>query len=391
MKSIKSTISCSELLKLIPDDLIEKIEKETKVNHQVKKLTGLMMFKLILFSLLSTGRTSLRVMEEIYNSEKFKVLTSRKNGTTKHTTISDRIANINYVFFKEIFEFLYNKSQSILDNQKDTLSISRYDSTLVSLSAKLLKTGLCSTQETKRQIKFTVGLKDDLPCSVKTFTSQRGVTEEVALKEAILSSKHNDNSIVVFDRGLQSRKAFVKFNDKNIQFVTRLRKKTLYKEIKQHKKIHRKKTKNLILDKDIIVNLKDGYNWIDKEFRMIKAHTKDEDFIFLTNIFDFTAKEITEIYKMRWDIEVFFKFIKQELNFSHLVSRTENGIKVMLYMTLILAILLTVYKVKNCIKSYKIAKIRFFNELEMLIIYDIVSVCDGDITKLDKLKSHCFS
>ena len=50
------------------------------------------------------------------------------------------------------------------------------------------------------------------------------------------------------------------------------------------------------------------------------------------------------MYRSRWAIEVFFKGIKQHLSFSHLTSRSENGIKVMIYMSLIAALLLIWYK-----------------------------------------------
>ena len=65
-------------------------------------------------------------------------------------------------------------------------------------------------------------------------------------------------------------------------------------------------------------------------FRLIVARGKDDpgkEFWFITNDFDLSAKEITDAYRRRWDIEVFFCFIKQELNASHLVSLNKNGIE----------------------------------------------------------------
>jgi IS4 transposase len=59
------------------------------------------------------------------------------------------------------------------------------------------------------------------------------------------------------------------------------------------------------------------------------------------------AYVIASIYKQRWEIEVFFKFIKQHLNVTHLVSREKNGIEVMLYMTMIAAILILAFKKLN--------------------------------------------
>jgi len=76
---------------------------------------------------------------------------------------------------------------------------------------------------------------------------------------------------------------------------------------------------------------------------------------------------------------------KAALNAKHLVSRDENGIKVMIYMTMILATMLLVYKKINKIKGFKIAKLRFEIELENEIIKEIVILCAEDPTKAPRL------
>ena len=76
---------------------------------------------------------------------------------------------------------------------------------------------------------------------------------------------------------------------------------------------------------------------------------------------------------------------KQELNLSHLVSRTDNGIRVMVYMTLILAILIIAYKKMNKLTGYKIPKLKFANELEADIIKEIVILCVGQPSKMKHL------
>ena len=393
MNKAKTKITCAELLEFIPDNLLEKIEEETKVNYQVKKLNGKIMFKLLLMSLLDSKNISLRVMEEIYNSPQFTTLSrKRESNKTRHSAISDRLANVNYVFFKKIFENLsqeFNKSFNSPEVGKR--NIAKFDSTLVSLTVKLLKIGMNSGGgETKKQIKFTVGLNNNLPSSVKVFKKQKEVNENIALKKAILDAELAENSIVVFDRGLQNRETLCKFTDEKILFVTRANENINYEFVKTFKKVKGIKTSTLCLEKDLIVKLKHGKGeFTEKEFRLVisKSLQTKEKLFFLTNIINLSAEEITNIYKRRWDIEVFFKFLKQELNFKHFVSRNENGIKVMLYMTLILALLLIVYKTRNNISSYKIAKIRFRNELEMEIIKEIVILCNGDISTFEKLRN----
>jgi len=119
----------------------------------------------------------------------------------------------------------------------------------------------------------------------------------------------------------------------------------------------------------------------DPFFRLIKAEIIDtgEPIYFLTNILkDLDAYHIAAIYKQRWQIEVFFKFLKQQLNLNHFISRNMNAIRINIYMTLITAILIIAYKKLNNIKGYKMAKLQMANELETVLISQIVILCGGN-------------
>lgn len=105
---------------------------------------------------------------------------------------------------------------------------------------------------------------------------------------------------------------------------------------------------------------------------MLRAPSKDEkgDEIL---ILDLTTQEVAHVYRQRWDIEVLFKFLKQELNLRHLVCNETHAIQIMIYSTLIVAMLLFVYKKINQISSYKMAKIRFLSELSDGILLEIIN------------------
>ena len=212
--------------------------------------------------------------------------------------------------------------------------------------------------------------------------------EDFALREAIVKSSHAKDSIVVFDRGLQKRKSLAEFNGAGINFVTRANDYIKYEQIKVYKKVSGRKTSRLVFEQDILVYLFDHYNKkINTPFRLIKARSKQsgEPILFLTNIKYLNAGEISEIYSRRWDIEVFFRFIKQELNFSNLISYNENGTRVMMYMVLITAMLILIYKKANQIEGYKIAKLKFTDELQMELIKEVVIICGGDPKKMKKI------
>lgn len=112
---------------------------------------------------------------------------------------------------------------------------------------------------------------------------------------------------------------------------------------------------------------------IEHPFRLVEAEVEDtgERISFLSNVWQFSAMDIARIYRHRWDIEVFFRFIKQQLNVKHLINHSENGVKIQLYTALITAILVMVYKIELNISSYKIAKMQFEEELLLLIMQQI--------------------
>lgn len=392
----QAKINCSSLLQQLPEHLFEQLAVSTQVDYQVKKLNGRTMFNLMLMSILDSERLSLRVMETLYASERFKVFGGlNANDKTKHTSLSDRLATIN----SDYFEQMYLEASKLLAKKHTPKELKRYtlervDSTIVSLSSKLLKVGMQSGDKNQqgkhgiKQLKFTIGFNGLIATRAKIYTKQKYVSEDYALKETILSHRYSKNSVVVFDRGLKARKTFASFDKRGIHFTTRINATKNYKLIKNlsTEKVY---TDTLCIKEDKLVYLLNRKNkQVKTPLRMIIAETltTKEPIYFITNITDLSVVDIAYFYQLRWDIEVFFKFLKQELNLKHLVSRNINGIKVMLYMSLIAAMLLMLYKKLNNIEGYKIAKIKFINELDMEIIKVIIALCNGNPQKLKSIK-----
>ena len=105
----------------------------------------------------------------------------------------------------------------------------------------------------------------------------------------------------------------------------------------------------------------------------------------ITNVYDLNAFEISTIYRKRWDIECFFRFLKQEMGFNHLIARNENGIKIMAYVTLIAAMLVLVFKKLNNMKGYKITKFKFAEQHNTILLKEIVAYCGGNPNLINNL------
>ncbi|MFT3748123.1 MAG: hypothetical protein QM768_07390 [Agriterribacter sp.] len=100
-------MTAKELIGLIPEEIFEELSAETKVDTQVKKLSGEVIFKLILFSMLNTSKPSLRVMEAFLQSAQFKSFTGYDILEGKYNSIRDRICTINADYFAKLFEQIF--------------------------------------------------------------------------------------------------------------------------------------------------------------------------------------------------------------------------------------------------------------------------------------------
>lgn len=397
-------VSVNELLGFIPEALLSHLSTSTKVDRYSKVLHGKKVFYLLLYAILDNEKLSQRTLEDTFNYSGFKTLFNLdESETVRRSSISERLSKIDSSYFKEIFEYMYDQfSESYNQSERDKYNLMRIDSTIVSEAAGKLKEGI-DMKTGKKNIKFSVSFDGILPAGVEIFNTKSYASEENALPEAILKQVKKDvehRNIYIIDRGLQSTRVMKDFSQKNIKFVIRSKENRKYQEIESLiKEGQDLDIGDNLLIKDSIVKLYTGTpinnkqgnihyreEIIENQFRLVIVKDKQQPekiFWFLTNDFELTAKEVADYYRRRWDIEVFFRFIKQELNVSHLVSLSKNGIEVMVYMTLIAAMLVLVYKKANNL-GYKTAKRRFVMELRELIMAIMITLSGGDPSKVYK-------
>ncbi len=374
----------------MPEAELSLLASETKVDLYSKKLQSEVILKLILHCLVSHKQNSLRGLSSAYESIAFKLLNHPQNkGKIQISSISERLSTMNPIYFERLFGICVERYKEYFGEQTDT--IIKFDSTIVALSSLLLKNGyqLKGGDASKfNQLKFTVG-HTDIPEIVHFYTDIKYTSENAALKETMQAHSKKDKSLIkVFDRGITSRNTYDELTEKGVNFISRL---SIVAKHEMHSKNILKqpvKTSTLIIQSDCWVFLykEKGIKSIHPVRRIEATRIKDgQQITFVTNLKKASASEITKLYKRRWEIEIFFKFIKQELNFSHLINRSENGIRVMLYITMIAAVLLLVYKKTNNLSGYKMVKIKFAQELEEDIIKTIIILSGGNLEKVEFL------
>lgn len=396
-------ISLSQVLAFIPEALLSHLSATTKVDYYSKVLHGKKMFYLLLFCIFDNDRLSQRTLEDTFNSSGFKALFGLgEEERVRRSSISDRLSKIDPSYFKEIYEQMYQRFSGVYSKTEiEKYNLIRVDSTIVADACTKLKEGI-DQKSGKKLVKFSFSFDGILPSGVEVFTAQKYSSEESALPEAILKQvkkeEYHDN-IYVIDRGLQSTRSMKEFDGQSVKFIIRSKDNRKFEEMESFLEPKKPlKWDDWEVLKDSKVKLYTGspiqnqrgkvhfrQEKVETEFRLvvIKSQKTNKEFWFLTNEFQLSAKEISDYYRKRWDIEVFFRFLKQELNLSHLVSMNRNGIEVMVYMTMIAAMLLLIYKKSNNL-GYKTAKRRIAMELRDMITAILIIFAGGDPAKVFK-------
>jgi hypothetical protein len=154
-------------------------------------------------------------------------------------------------------------------------------------------------------------------------------------------------SILVFDMGYYDFAWWNNLDSMDNYFVTRAKDNLDY-EIVEEFDVSKEKDKNVLQSCKIRLCSPTGKNEYRKTLRLVRYwdEKNQQELVFITNNFSWTATTVARIYKERWNIEAFFKIIKQNLKIKSFVGTSENAVQIQIWTALITILLLTYLKVK---------------------------------------------
>ena len=157
------------------------------------------------------------------------------------------------------------------------------------------------------------------------------------------------DAIYIMDKAYVDFEALYRIKNAGAYFVTRAKSSMKYEIIEQNYNLD--KTTGLRADKIVILKIAKSKKLYPEKLRLVEFYDEENDalLVFLTNNFEVFPLEIENLYKNRWQIEVFFKWIKQNLTIKKLWGHSENAVKIHLW-TAICTYLIVAY-VKHSLKS----------------------------------------
>ena len=324
----------SQILKLIPRTDFARHVKETKAEHRSKGLSSWSQFVGMVFCQLGRAH-SLREIEGGLKSCEGKLAHLGIEAPAR-SSLSYANSHRPAELFEKVFYSLYDTVSSKVFGKKKF----RFKNKLVSIDSTVID--LCLSmydwakyQRTKGAVKLHLVLDHDgyLPCFGL-------ITDgKVSDVKAAWQIDFAPGTIVVDDRGYNDYRLFSNWTESGVYFVTRMKHNALFEVVEE-----REPPQNRNIVKDQIIRLT-GTGAPEKcphLLRRVEAIREDtgEMLVFLTNHFGLGASTIAAIYKDRWQIELFFKALKQNLKIKTFVGTSANAVKTQIWTALIAMLLL---------------------------------------------------
>jgi len=333
----------AQILKLISRHEFETLAKSHHEGRKLRKLNRWSQFVALSVAQLC-GRSSLRDIVSSLSSQANKLYHLGVGSISRSS-----LARVNEKQPYTLYEAMFHKLLARCQTNAPRHSF-KFKNKLYSLDASTID--LCLSvfpwakfRSTKGAVKLHVGLDHDgfLPSFV---TVTDGKVHDVTMGRTLTLPKQ---SIVVFDRGYSDFKWYNALNNNEIFFVTRIKKNATYNIVERRKVIH---NKGLTSDQTITIKGSKAKD-CPIELRRIgyKCPVTGKHYFFLTNNFKLAAKTIADIYKARWQVELFFKCIKQNLKIKAFIGTSRNAVLTQIWIAMCTYLILMYIKFCNNISS----------------------------------------
>lgn len=305
--------------------LFEEKVKTLKLDYYTKKLTTESFLKLLLFAQLQEVESLHALGDCLFDNHLQKGIDLDSISISQ---LSRRLNGMNPDLFQSLFLDLVSQIHAKTHYTKLVMPLKIIDSSTLPLN--LTNHKWAKFRKTKAGVKLHLRL---------VFMEKGTSYPEKAI---LTTAKEHDRGqleimvddkecMYVFDRGYLDYERFDRMTDDGYFFLSRLRKNAVIREIYDFQL-----PENTAVLSDQMVLIGTTQNRAENFFRLLKViDSKGNELNLITNRFDLSAEEISEMYKSRWAIELFFKWIKQHLSIKKFYGQSEQAIYNQVFIALI--------------------------------------------------------
>lgn len=322
----------SQLTTLLPKQKFDDLVKYYEGNKGVRHFTCWNQLNCMVFGQL-TSRESLRDLNLAIYAHKSKSYHMGFGKNVSLANFSNANAKRNYKIFEDFAFYLIEQTRKALALKEDFSDI---NTEIYAIDASIIDLCLdvfwwARFKETKAGLKLNVvhDIKTDIPAFIHISEAKE---HDVKFLDIVV---FEPGAFYILDRGYFDFSRLFRIKQNQAYFVIRAKKNTQYKRQYSIKKDPEQP--NILSDQIVKFTGKKASNRYPDKIRKVRYYDPETDriFIYLTNNFVLPAKDIAKLYKHRWSIELFFKWVKQHMKIKSFWGTNPNAVKIQIYSAVI--------------------------------------------------------
>lgn len=330
----------SQLLDYIPRRAFQECVSRYKGDLRLRNFSCRDQFLTLAFAQL-TYRESLRDIETCLHALGPKLYHSGFRGKVRRSTLADANRVHDWRIFHDFAQILIRQGRDLYANEPFGLRLKKtvyaFDSSTVDLCLSMFPWAKFRRRKAAIKLHTLLDIRGNIPCFIHV--SQGKLHDVNALDLLPIEA----NSFYVMDRGYLDFKRLYRFTTAGAFFVIRAKSNLDFRRCLRHPV-----DTKVGLRSDVIIRLKgplSAKNYPDR-LRRISFHDaeKDRRLVFLTNNTNLAAITIAKLYRCRWQVELFFKWIKQNLRIKAFYGTSENAVKTQIWIAIAIYVLVAIVR-----------------------------------------------
>ena len=336
----------NQVLNFIPRGMVEGIARELSTDHYYKSFKTYDHLVTLLYAIFNQC-TSLREVTTGLLAWEHRIHHLGIKSPPRRSTIADANQKRNAEVFEKIYHGLLRRYKDVLPDsckrsRKNNLYI--FDSTTIALFQQILKGAGRNRKDGQRKggikVHTLLSAYRDVPTMIRY---SAGTDNDCRFLQEV---KLPAGSIIVFDKGYRDYSTYNRFTEQRITWVTRHRSDSVYKLKERYPVNDYQKQQGVRSDHHIVLGHSHQKKAVKVPARLIgyRDPITKKRFEFITNNHELAPSTIAGYYRKRWQIETFFKRIKQNYPLQYFLGDNENAIKIQIWCALIADLLLKVIR-----------------------------------------------
>ena len=330
----------SQLLDFLPKKQFDKCVRRYHGNHRIKTFSCLAQYLCVAFAQI-TYRQSLRDIESCLRAMQPKLYHCGIRGNVSRNTLANANEHRDWRIYADFAQILIAKARTLYANEDFGLQLNQevyaLDSTTIDLCLSLFPWAKFRQHKAAVKVHTLMALKGSIPTFIRITDGK--VHDVNILDELVLEP----GAIYIMDRGYLDFARLYTFTQNLSMFITRAKSNFDYRRLYY---CQVDKATGLRCDQTIMLNgfyASQDYPAVLRRIGYFDIET-NKKFIFLTNNFSLPALTIAQLYKYRWRIEIFFKWIKKYLRIKTFFGNTENAVKTQIWIAISVYVLVAIVK-----------------------------------------------